>query len=215
MMSTGPQTASMASEHESAVLRLETVTGPSDLFSVSGKDQTYGSWPYSYCRANQADTFSDFPVGIDLERLNARTVHSEQSTDLWSRLGAELAEKEQEIERMKRACMGRIEDLRKDGALDGVTLNKDSEKDFWSFVGTLPTVEAELVLAGNGNLRAVWDWEDGCHLGVQFLGHGLLQYVCFRQPKGSRHVSRVAGRDTFDGVRKQLEALELGTLLFA
>ncbi len=106
----------------------------------------------------------------------------------------------------------RIEDLRKDGALDGIVLNRDSEKDFQSFVSTSPSVNAEIVLVDNGNLRAVWDGQDGSHLGVQFLGGGLLQYVIFRQRKGGGHVLRAAGRDTFDGLEKQLEAFGLGTL---
>ena len=64
----------------------------------------------------------------------------------------------------------RIEILRNDGDLDGITVNKASIQDFWSFVESVPFAsKAEIVLVDNGNLRAVWDGEDGSHLGLQFL----------------------------------------------
>lgn len=110
----------------------------------------------------------------------------------------------------------RIEALRSDAALDGLAVNESSEKDFWSFVKSLPSArQAEVVLVDNGNLRAIWDGEDGSHIGLQFLGDCTLQYVLFRPRNGTRRISRVAGRDTFDGVQQQVRTFELEPLLRA
>ena len=114
------------------------------------------------------------------------------------------------------AYRSRIEELRRFAALDGFSVSKASEKDFWSFLTSMPFVcKAEMVLLDNGNLRVIWDDEDDNHIGLQFLGNGRLQYVIFRRQKGSSHVSRVAGRDTFDGVRSQVRLFELESLLKA
>ena len=114
------------------------------------------------------------------------------------------------------AYRSRIEELRRFAALDGFSVSKASERDFWSFLTSMPFVcKAEMVLLDNGNLRVIWDDEDDNHIGLQFLGNGRLQYVIFRRQKGSSHVSRVAGRDTFDGVRSQVRLFELESLVKA
>ena len=119
-------------------------------------------------------------------------------------------------EEQHQAYRSRIEELRRFAALDGFSVSKASEKDFWSFLKSESFgCEAEMVLLDNGNLRVIRDDEDGNHIGLQFLGNGRLQYVIFRRQKGSSHVSRVAGRDTFDGVRSQVRLFELESLLKA
>ena len=70
-----------------------------------------------------------------------------------------------------------------------------------------------MILVDNGNLRAVWDGNDGEHFGLQFVGSHALQYVIFRRRTGSSHISRVAGNDTLDGVKRQIRAFELEALL--
>ena len=119
-------------------------------------------------------------------------------------------------EEQHQAYRSRIEELRRFAALDGFSVSKASEKDFWSFLTSMPFVcKAEMVLLDNGNLRVIWDDEDDNHIGLQFLGNSRLQYVIFRRQKGSSHVSRVAGRDTFVGVRSQVRLFELESLLKA
>jgi hypothetical protein len=73
--------------------------------------------------------------------------------------------------------------------------------------------EAEVVLLDNGNLRIIWEDEDGNHFGLQFRGDRMLQYVIFRRRRGSSDISRMAGRDTFDGVKRQVRTFQLETLL--
>ncbi|MDE0297586.1 MAG: hypothetical protein OXN17_03030 [Candidatus Poribacteria bacterium] len=119
-------------------------------------------------------------------------------------------------EEQYQAYRNRIEELRCFGELDGISVNQASEKDFWSFFGATPFVlTAETVLLDNGNLRVIRDDEDGNHVRLQFLGNGRLHYVIFRRRKRSSHVSRVAGRDTFNGVRRRLRLFELEPLLQA
>ena len=119
-------------------------------------------------------------------------------------------------EKQYQAYRDRIEELRRFGELDGFSVNQASEKDFWSFFGSTPFVRtAEMVLLDNGNLRVIWDDEDGNHIGLQFLGSRVLQYVMFRQCKDSTQISRLAGRATFGGVRRQVRTFELESLLQA
>ena len=68
----------------------------------------------------------------------------------------------------------------------------------------------------NGNLRAVWKDSDkqGTRLGLQFLGGGMVQFVIFKQRGVTRPISRLAGRDTFAGLKRQIEAFELDSLLY-
>ena len=104
----------------------------------------------------------------------------------------------------------RIETLQGDAETDGFAVNKASEADFLSFIKSIPSArKAELVLMDNGNFRAVWKDKNGDHLGVQFLGERMAEYVIFKQRPSAGSVSRVAGIDTLDGVITQLQAFDL------
>ena len=140
--------------------------------------------------------------------------YRERWIDLFSTLYSENAERRELSLEVLFDYGQRIEILRNDGDLDGITVNKASVQDFWSFVESVSfECKAEIVLVDNGNLRAVWDGEDGSHLGFQFLGDHMVQYVIFRRRQGSGHVSRVAGRDTLEGVKRQVQNFDLETLL--
>ncbi len=114
----------------------------------------------------------------------------------------------------REAYRNRIEELREYGEEDGVTINPASERDFWAFVKSLPAArKGSLVLTDSGNLRALWRGEQESHLGLQFLGGREVQYVIFKRRKRARKISRVAGADTFDGIKRQMEAFDLFPLL--
>ena len=66
----------------------------------------------------------------------------------------------------------------------------------------------------NGNLRAVWKDGHESHLGLQFLGESMVQYVIFKRREPDQPISRVAGRNTFEGLRWQIDSFELGSLLY-
>lgn len=115
---------------------------------------------------------------------------------------------------VRQTYRSRIAELREYGIEDGVIVNPASEKDFWSFVKSLPAARpGSLVLMDNGNLRAVWKGEQGSHLGLQFLGRRMVEYVIFKRRPRAKQVSRVAGADTFDGIKRQIAAFELSALL--
>ena len=108
----------------------------------------------------------------------------------------------------------RIAELREYGVEDDVTVNPASEKDFWAFVKSLPNARpGSLVLMDNGNLRAVWEGKGESHLALQFLGGRMIQYVIFKRRPRAGKVSRVAGADTFDGIKRQIDAFELKSLV--
>ena len=119
---------------------------------------------------------------------------------------------------IREGYLRRIAELRGYGAEEGIAINAASEGDFWAFIGTMPSARrAGLALTDEGNLRAVWDddHDDDQHLALQFLGNGMVQFVIFRRRSGESKVARVAGRDTFDGIRRQIDAFDLHSLVRA
>ncbi len=112
------------------------------------------------------------------------------------------------------AYQSRITYLQQEANLDGFALNPDSQSDFWQFVRSEPGLrQGDLVLPDNGNLRAIWDDDGESHLGLQFLGGGIVQYVIFRQRESGGPISRVAGRDSLPAIKQQLASFQLNSLL--
>ena len=110
----------------------------------------------------------------------------------------------------------RIEVLREEAATDGIAINGASERDFWAFVGWGKRVKgAQVVLMDNGNLRAVWEGRGGSHVGLQFRGDETVVYVIFSRRAGASGMSRVAGVDTLEGVKAQVRAFDLESVLGA
>ena len=112
------------------------------------------------------------------------------------------------------AYTSRIKLLKNEAVNDGYVLNLPSEIDFWQFVRSSPDVRrGNLVLMDNGNLRAIWKDEHGSRLALQFLGGRMVQYVIFRSRNHGRPISRVTGRDSLEGLARQIDAFELRSLL--
>jgi hypothetical protein len=110
----------------------------------------------------------------------------------------------------------RIETLRGFAADEEITVNETSVRDFRYFVDSVvPTQNAQLVVMDNGNLRAVWKNDDGSHLGLQFLGGQVVQYVVFRRGGLEGEVYRLAGENSFDEMRKSIEVWGLSSLMSA
>lgn len=113
------------------------------------------------------------------------------------------------------AYMSRIKFLQNEALHDGNVLNPASEFDFNQFVRPERNIrKANLVLMDNGNLRAIWKDGQGSHLGLQFLGSRMVQYVIFKRREHGQQISRVSGRDSLDGVLRQIDAFELSSLLY-
>lgn len=66
----------------------------------------------------------------------------------------------------------------------------------------------------NGNLRVIWRDGREAHLGLQFLGGRMVQYVIFRKRENEPSISRVAGRDSLEGLERQVDAFELRSLFY-
>ena len=108
----------------------------------------------------------------------------------------------------------RIDELIGFGQQEGIELNRASELDFWSYMTTMRhTRAAGVVLTDDGNLRAVWDDGDESRVAIEFLGGRLGEYVIFRRRREEAPVSRVAGTDTFEGIRAQILSFDLDFLV--
>ena len=114
------------------------------------------------------------------------------------------------------AYLPRLKYLQDEALHDGYVLNPASEIDFRSFVRSDPDIrKGNLVLMDNGNLRATWKDEHGTRLGLQFLGGGMVQFVLFKRRTHGQRISRVSGRDSLEGLGRQIVAFELNSLLYA
>ena len=132
---------------------------------------------------------------------------------LW-RLIADVSAEPDAIDSALDAYTSRIAYLRDEATRDGYGLNKRSERDFRQFMRSRPYMrKGDLVLMDNGNLRAIWKDERGGRFGLQFLGGNMAQYVIFRRRRADRAISRVAGRDSLEGIARQIDAFQLHSLL--
>lgn len=157
--------------------------------------------PLASCRQSEIVTLTDPRVRV---------------FDPSEELANELDEKAKRMQANLQACQFRIEALRADAELDGYGLNKASEHDFWRFIRSDPFIrKGNIVLLENGNLRATWKGEHGDHIGLQFLGGRTVQYVIFKWRTVAGVISRVAGRDNIDSVKRQIAAFELRPLIYA
>ena len=133
------------------------------------------------------------------------------------RVKSDLGPKEEaQLTRTKHdAYMARMKQLQNEALHDGYAMNLTSEVDFRQFIQSAPEIrKGNLVLMDNGNLRASWKDGQRAHLGLQFLGGGMVQYVIFKCRTQGQQTSRVAGRDSLEGVERQIEAFELHSLLY-
>ena len=98
---------------------------------------------------------------------------------------------------------------------DGYSLNSGSKETFQNFIKNNLSIRlGQLVLLENGNLRSVWKGDNNAHIGLQFLENGQIQYVLFKRRQPGLPVSRVHGRDSTDGVLKQIVALDLKEVMY-
>ena len=110
----------------------------------------------------------------------------------------------------------RIEQLRGYADEDGIFVNNASVRDFWSFVRLGdPDRRAGVMLLDNGNCSAVWQDDDANHVGIEFFGNRLAEYVIFSRRPATTEISRVTGIDTLEGIERQIHAFDLTSLIDA
>lgn len=172
------------------------------------------SSPLSFCEVEFAEDKNDC-VGVT-HVASPKTLEDElRSSDLISQYVAEFEEIWAETQKMHQAYTHRIEELREFAAEEDTCsdISESSKEDFWWFVESMPLArKAELVLMDNGNLRAVWKGDDKTHIGLQFLGNKLGEYVIFKRRPSAKQISRVAGIDTLEGLKKQIRAFDIPLL---
>ena len=126
----------------------------------------------------------------------------------------EIKAKAQHIRDTDAAYTRRIAVLKEQAERDGYSLNQASKEAFFEFLKTNPLIRrGRLVLMENGNLRAVWKGEKETHIGLQFINARSIQYVIFTRRAPRYPVSRVSGRDTLEGLKRQIEAFDLKSVL--
>ena len=154
------------------------------------------------------------PLGADVHGYHETGRESSQSGYTREAIVSEIWSKTKNTNLSLVMYQKRIKSLTEQAELDGYSLNRESKTAFLEFLEENPHLKrGELVLMENGNLRGIWRGENGTHLGLQFLDRETVQYVIFRRREHSSSVSRVSGRDTLDGIKRQFEAFELSRIL--
>lgn len=110
----------------------------------------------------------------------------------------------------------RVQFLRVQAEIDRVPFSDASFADFQAFMREIgPRVRPALFLNDNGNLRALWKNDRREQIGLQFLGESNIQFVIFKQRKGTLAMARVAGIDARDKIFGHIKASGAEGLLFA
>ena len=113
----------------------------------------------------------------------------------------------------RQAYQDRINFLKEEAKIEEIPFNKKSESDFWSFIKSIPFIrKSGLFLRDNGNLRVVWKDDNGNRLGLEFFGNDWMQYVIFKR-RAEKEIARVVGKDNQQGIKEQIRAFDLTSLL--
>ena len=151
------------------------------------------------------------PETFAFENTSDHPAHSAGSTHT---IATNIQSKANETKRALVVYERRIDELEEQAQPYGYTLRIGSKAAFLLFLDRMPQIrEAGLVLMENGNLRAIWKGDDGAHVGLQFISPESIQYVIFRRRRLGSSMSRVAGRDTIDGILQQLDVFDLRGML--
>ena len=104
-----------------------------------------------------------------------------------------------------------LQNLAKD---DDIVILESSKEHFLEFFSSLrPSNAAETQVTPYGNLRAVWDDDDGNHIGLQFFGEDTLNCVIFKGPKDSPSRIYEAKRGGMNLVMERIRHHELEHLM--
>ena len=164
---------------------------------------------------------TDFMPEITSERIRPQISIDAHDREIKSQVQRFLDTRDREITlQMQRfldtisSYEDRINVLKEQAEAEGYSLNEASGTAFWNFLKKHPFMRrGRLVLLENGNLRAVWSGGNDAHIGLQFLNERLIQYVIFARRGPDAPVSRVAGRDTMEGIMRQIDAFDLRGIL--
>jgi hypothetical protein len=89
----------------------------------------------------------------------------------------------------------RLDALREFAAEDDIVVSEASVEQAFCFAAKLRDVaQPDTFLLGNGNIRLLWLNTEKEQVGLQFLGDGRAQYICFRKT-GKRLETTMGDRD--------------------
>ena len=112
-----------------------------------------------------------------------------------------------------KAYEDRIDFLKEEAKIEKIPFNKKSESDFWSFIKSVQFIKkGSLFLGDDGNIYATWDDDKEDYLGLDFFGNDLIRYVIFKHRSGKK-IDRVVGRENQQGIKEQILAFDLNSLL--
>lgn len=160
------------------------------------------------------------PNNINRVILNKKRVYSADSFKPVADALNKFKEKQRKIAEAyyvaKANALVRLNTLKFDAAEEGISISDKSEKDFNTFIEEHVFMRRPyLSLLDNGNVRALWKNADNEQIGLQFRGDREIQFVFFSKRKQSTKLFSSSGRDTFEGIMRQISALELLHLLKA
>ena len=165
----------------------------------------------SLLRLGETDTRALSTVMFAFVRVSDHLPHLVDSTNS---IATNIQSKAKQTKRALVAYERRIHELEEQAQPYGYTLRAASKAAFLLFLDRMPQIrQAGLVLMENGNLRAIWKGENGAHLGLQFISPESIQYVIFSRRRYESFISRVAGRDTIDGIIGQIDVFDLHAML--
>lgn len=112
------------------------------------------------------------------------------------------------------AIEAQVEELRQVAVEEDEAFSDDSAAVALRFCHELTADhEPAIFLMANGNLRTVWQNKAKDQIGIQFMPHGLLQYVILRDRDGT--TLKALGEDfSYNKVRRTVEVQELTGLWF-
>ena len=126
---------------------------------------------------------------------------------------AEIKMRIDDVYAVYKAYEDRIDFLKEEAEIEGISFNKESESDFWSFIKSIPFIrKGSLFLKDNGNLRVVWKDDNGNHFGLEFFGNDGMQYVIFKR-RAEEEIARVVGRDNQQGIIDKIHTYGLNSLV--
>lgn len=156
------------------------------------------------------------PGTVQRERAfqSSGTVEIESSNPLVEHI-ATLAARHWKDRRIRVRIEDRLRELQIDARRGGDPLSEASLSDLRAFLKPLALAHRPAIfLLDNGNFRALWRNEAHEHVGLQFLGGRLVQYVIFARRENPPVLTTHAGSDTVSTIRAQITANACDHLLF-
>lgn len=209
-------------------IRVKDLTEPTDLFEERTAGLTNTGVRYSPSNSSMflglhalrdIDTISQYVSKISSKKFDDVTAVAApkiaQEKTIYSVVQPDALNHVMSNKKVRNQIFERLEELEMLGTEEDLSMSKNSLDDFIRFLKEYdPTVHPFLSMVLSGNIRVLWDHDDGRQIGLQFLGGGRIQYVVFmkRRPDGLR--ASDCGRVQYDAVH-DLMSKDFLDLLYA